>query len=161
MGREIRKVPPNWDHPRDARGEYKSMYDETFAAAVSEWKARRAAWEVGERPEGYGDCDFADYYGEQPDDPDMYRPWQDAEAIWLQVWETVSEGSPVTPPFETKQGLADYLAEHGDFWDHGRGWGQARADAFVADGWAPSMMISGGRIYESKDIPLAFAKDEA
>ena len=30
MGREIRKVPPNWEHPKKADGTYHPMYDEYF-----------------------------------------------------------------------------------------------------------------------------------
>lgn len=43
-----------------------------------------------------------------------YCPWKPEDATWLQVWETVSEGTPVTPPFATRQELVDYLVQHGD-----------------------------------------------
>jgi hypothetical protein len=35
---------------------------------------------------------------------------QDKEATWFQAWETVTEGTPVTPPFATTDELVDYLA---------------------------------------------------
>jgi hypothetical protein len=37
MGREIRRVPPNWEHPKDADGNYKSMYDWEYETAAREW----------------------------------------------------------------------------------------------------------------------------
>lgn len=161
MGREVRKVPPHWDHPRNEHGHYQSMFDQTFASAVAEWQESKRKWDAGEDPDRVtypGHASYEDWAGEAPDDPAYYRPWADHEATWFQLWETVSEGSPVTPPFATQEELVQYLAKHGDEWDErggNRGWGLARARAFVEAGWAPSMMIVDGKIYESKDIPLA------
>jgi hypothetical protein len=73
---------------------------------------------------------------------------------WWQVYETVSEGTPVTPPFATKEELIEYLVEHGDFWDQRNRhdyrcyvdpgcyppWSRKAATTFVMeDGWCPSM----------------------
>lgn len=149
MGREIRRVPPNWNHPKNRYGNYQSMIDKTFEAACTEWEAGLAAWVLEDHEETYWE-----YEGLPPNDRSYYRPWIDKEATWYQLWETVSEGSPVSPPFETKEELSSYLAEHGDFWDHGRGWGHRRATAFMEDEWAPSMAMVDGRMYEAKDIPL-------
>lgn len=163
MGREIRMVPPNWDHPkvdRHGRLDYQPMYDRTFAQAATEWKAGFAAWERGERSPymsaEYRDNEFWEYEGGPPEDRAFYRIWKDEDATWFQLWETVSEGTPVSPPFATKQELADYLAENGDFWDQKRGaggWGKKSASAFVEAGSAPSMMMVGGQVIESNDIP--------
>jgi hypothetical protein len=163
MGREVRKVPPNWEHPKDERGHEQPMFDQTFAEAAQEWKDAFAAWERGERPsycsQESRNLEHWEYHGGPPDRA-YYRPWSDEEATWFQLWQTVSEGSPVSPPFETKEELASYLAEYGDFWDQMRGhggWGMERARAFVEAGWAPSMAIVNGEILESKDIPLRSA----
>lgn len=162
MGREVRKVPPHWSHPRNEHGHYQSMFDQTFKAALAEWQEEKRQWDAGTHPDYDPDYpDYAEYTGEAPDDPAYYRPWEDGEATWFQLWETVSEGSPVTPPFATQEELVQYLAEHGDNWDERRGnggWGLARARTFVEAGSAPTMMISDGKIYEAKDIPLAFKK---
>lgn len=55
-----------------------------------------------------------------PPEREYYRSWKDEDATWFQVWETVSEGTPVTPPFATKEELIDYLVANGDFWDQKR-----------------------------------------
>lgn len=34
MGREIRRVPPNWEHPIDAYGRKRRMYKQTFRDAA-------------------------------------------------------------------------------------------------------------------------------
>ena len=59
---------------------------------------------------------------------------QDKEATWFQAWETVTEGTPVTPPFATTDELVDYLVTRGDFWDQERGdgpWDRKSAEEFV------------------------------
>jgi hypothetical protein len=78
-----------------------------------------------------------------PPNPDSYRPKFQTEPTWYQVYETVSEGTPVTPPFATKEELVNYLVEHGDFWDQRRGhggWSRENAERFVGAGWAPSLV---------------------
>lgn len=156
MGREIRKVPPNWDHPKTERRfgqgpSYQPMFDQTFADAAAEWKAEFAKWEAGERPSycTAPESRALEYweYAQSPPERNYYRPWSDEEATWFQVWETVSEGTPVSPPFATTEELVDYLAANGDFWDQSRGdppWNREVAAKFVGSGWAPSMMVVQG-----------------
>lgn len=172
MGREIRMVPANWEHPTvDAfrftpgegygnKTELQPMYDDTFENAAAEWKREFAEWESGKRPDYCDDesskLEFWEWHGTHPDRK-YYRPWKNEEATWFQLWETVSEGTPVSPAFEERQELADYLAVNGDYWDQKRGlggWGQKSADAFVWVGWAPSMIVSNGKVIDAKDCAL-------
>jgi hypothetical protein len=147
MGREIRRVPPNWEHPKDERdGGYIPMYDEDFDTALAEWVTGYELWKKREHPD-YNQDDYERYqYWEmesKPPDPESYRPKFETEPTWYQVYETVSEGTPVTPPFATKEELVNYLVEHGDFWDQRRrhgGWSRDNAERFVNIGWAPSLV---------------------
>lgn len=177
MGREIRMVPPNWDHPKRGQGskdpaDYKPMLDKRFEDDAREWKENFAKWESGLRPNSFNadwvpaaEWEHASIYADQPNlewweyesspptDRDTYRPYTDAEATWVQVYETVSEGTPVTPPFATRAELVDYLVANGDFWDQARRregrahgmncdpWKREDAEAFVNSGWAPSMVV--------------------
>lgn len=175
MGRELRNVPPNWEHPKKKRldsfrrryeDRYMPMRDRTVQRAWDEWQAEYAEWLAGEHDKiiaEYGDEKypkaepyraFCAWHGAPPD-PTYYRPdWPVETMTWYQVYETVSEGTPVTPPFATREELVDYLATHGDFWDQKRRaegdnlmpcapWSRAAAHAFVfGDGWAPSMVIT-------------------
>lgn len=170
MGREVRMVPPNWEHPkidRHGRVDDQPMYDQDFGEKFAEWLADFDRIRAGNLTDLERKCyprGLADWLQDEglPPDPAYYRPWSDADATWFQLWQTVSEGSPVSPPFATKDELAAYLAEHGDFWDQKRGdggWGLARARAFVASGWAPSMAIMDGMVLDSKDIPAALARN--
>lgn len=166
MGRELRMVPPNWEHPRKLRqlGEmgYIPMYDRRFEDAASEWKTEFAKWERGEFPSYASEEDraleFWEWHGSPPD-RESYRPWKDEEAVWYQVWETISEGTPVTPPFETKEELIEYLVANGDFWDQQRWqegcavmncepWSRKQAERFVNDvGWAPSLVVDSEGVH--------------
>lgn len=73
-----------------------------------------------------------------------------------QVWETVSEGSPVTPVFETADELIEYLVENGDEWDQKRAArgtpmelpSREAIEKFVkGTGWVPSGAQIGGKFY--------------
>lgn len=158
MGREIRRVPANWQHPvtRDhlGRDRLQPMHWRTFEQACAEWLADFDRIRAGNADETEAEC----YPGgvchwaskNTAPDPAYYRPWKDEEATWFQLWETVSEGTPVSPPFSTEDELIDYLAENGDEWDQKRGdrpWGRQQAERFVkGGGWAPSMVVIGNRV---------------
>lgn len=73
---------------------------------------------------------------------------------WWQVWETVSEGSPVTPAFATRGELIDYLVAVGDAWDQKRGeggWKREAAESFVETEWAPSLIGTAGKLHAPRD----------
>lgn len=176
MGREIRRVPPDWEHPQDDKydirtgqteKQYLPMYDRSCEEAWTGWQREFVEWQNGEhdRVRGeYGDADypkdqpyaaFCQWHGTPPD-PDYYRPqWADGTATWWQVYETVSEGTPVSPPFATQEELVEYLVANGDLWDQKRRaegrrsmpcepWSRKQAEAFVmGSGWAPSLVADG------------------
>jgi hypothetical protein len=60
----------------------------------------------------------------QPSDPPTGEGWQ--------VWETVSEGSPVSPVCATADALIVWLME--------QGYSATAAAAFVQEGWVPSIV---------------------
>jgi hypothetical protein len=133
------------------------LFDQPFEDAAREWLDKAIAWDNGTDP----DCaehkathPFYWQWSNMPPDPTYYRPKWTSEPTHYQVYETVSEGTPVTPHFATKAELIDYLVEHGDAWDEKRGnggWDRGAAEDFVEREWAPSMIITGGAIYGPKD----------
>ena len=160
MGRMLVMVPPNWSHPivtrRNGREDFQPMFDRSFEQVASEWDQECRKWEAGERPDWCPeDCKsmrYAEWAGDRPN-PKYYRPWKDEEATWFQLWENVSEGTPVTPPFPTKEQLIDYLVVNGDFWDQARRkegvtymdcgpWSREAAEAMVNDGYRPTLIIT-------------------
>lgn len=72
--------------------------------------AEAAAWEQEEPPTGEG--------------------WQ--------IWETVSDGSPVTPVFETSQALAEWVSSYQAGSER---MGKEAALKLVEDGWAPTAIF--------------------
>lgn len=146
MGREIRMVPPNWEHPRNEQGDYKSLYDKDYDTAAKEWMEEFEVW----KGESEKERDYK-YYWEynSPPDEDLCRPKFTEEPTWYQVYETVSEGSPVSPPFATKKELIEYLVQYGDFWTQKQGNKPPSREAitnFVNSGHCFSMTITNGTI---------------
>ena len=57
MGREVRRVPPNWQHPQEERPDhrtrsmelvYRPLYDHDAEYAWAEWQEEYARWVAGE-----------------------------------------------------------------------------------------------------------------
>lgn len=166
MGREIRRVPPTWQHPRHERGhadagEYMSLYDEDFETAIVKWMQEANAWvaqvRAGETPElGWypDDSDeeawaranpyksFVQWYSAPPD-PESYRDVFTEEPTAYQIYENVSEGSPISPVFQTREELLAWCQQDhpSKYWP----WQALSADAaeqFIEAGSAPSLSFS-------------------
>jgi hypothetical protein len=106
------------------------------------------AWPEGEVWKGYypdcAGCEFDDD-DDCTSDEDCPRRFDPPAGDGWQIWETVSEGSPNSPVFATKEELIEYV--------HYKGAGgvfkpasRAAARKFVEAGWAPSMAIMNGYI---------------
>ncbi len=127
MSRELRLVPANWKHPVDYCGHKIPMFDMTFETAVKEWLAELEI-EIEK-----GIIEAVEWLKDnRSPEVSNYRPWKDEEATWYQIWETVSEGTPVSPPFATKEEIITYLTTIG----HTR----SQAESFIECGWVPSAM---------------------
>jgi hypothetical protein len=82
---------------------------------------------------------------DEPGDPSIGAVWTEPpEGEGWQMWETVSEGSPVSPVFETPDGLVDWLCSPAAGRDRAS---RAAAEKFVKSGWVPTMMTDGNRAY--------------
>lgn len=115
MSRELRRVPADWQHPKDERGHYRPLYDASFADQAAEWKEGFAAWERGERPD-YCDADYKGEFWEWdsgPPDRESYRPnWTEEQMTHFQMYETCSEGTPISPVFDTIEKVARWCADN-------------------------------------------------
>jgi hypothetical protein len=174
MGREIRKVPPNWQHPKVETLRFtvgrelryidapQPMYDRDYEDAAREWIDAFVKWHVAKEYDSCADDDdkqkpYWEWEGNPPN-RQYYRPWKSEDATWFQLWETVTEGTPVSPPFETLEELTSYLAEHGDYWDQKRaaegkmieapGWGIDNARKFIEhSGQCCSMQVINRKVF--------------
>lgn len=172
MGREIRRVPADWEHPKISKPDwqtgqmvedYQPLFDRPFEIEAREWMDKAIAWDQGLD----SDCDkykpthpFYWQWAGQPPNPAYYRPKWTSEPTHYQMYETVSEGTPVTPHFATKEELIDYLVANGDNWDQKRttegrqktaGWSRKNAEDFVNREYAPSMIITSSGIFTARD----------
>lgn len=59
-----------------------------------------------------------------------------------QVWETVSEGSPISPVFPDREGLIGWLMSPEYNWGTSRPLTREQAEAFTESGWAPTFIVS-------------------
>ena len=101
MGREIRMVPKDWEHPRDENGRYKRLYAEDYETARENWYSdciKGGGRYIG----GDGEKTWWHDWAGSPPDLESYRnrTWKPEEATCIQMYETVSEGTPVSPVFE-------------------------------------------------------------
>lgn len=140
MGREVRKVPANWEHPKNENGHYQPMFDMTFNEAFANWEDEKRIWD--NNPENKGEP-----YEETSPDPKYYRPdWKDEERTHLMMYEDCSEGTPISPAFETPEELAKWLADN-----NASSFGRNTATyeqwlATIKRGWAVSAVIENGII---------------
>lgn len=125
MGREIRRVPPGWEHPRDERGRHIPLFDLNAAPH-------------GEIDEELPGADRL---------PAMPRCAPE-EATCYQVYENVTEGTPVSPVFDSVDGVRDWLVD--------KGYSRRAAEGFCRHGQAPTLVLRDGTVYpdiESAALP--------
>jgi hypothetical protein len=63
-----------------------------------------------------------------------------------QIWETVSEGSPISPVFAEPMELAKWMSENRNDTVDKNTSAEQWMQFIMGDGWAPSMVISGGKM---------------
>lgn len=151
MGREVRRVPKNWEHPMVEMDRYvngrvqkvmghQPMFDEDFESAMDEWYAKFKAY----APADHDNEPYWEYNGAPPD-PAYYRPkWSDAERTHLMMYEDTSEGTPISPAFETPEELARWLVDNEASSFAGMTATYEQWLRVCKGGWAPSMVIDSG-----------------
>lgn len=143
MSRELRRVPPTWEHPRDKQGKFRPLYDRTFESAAREWKRGFAAWEADEdgmRSQAtarHGPVEYWEWEG-YPPDREYYRPeWTVEEASAYQIYETVTEGTPISPVISSEKKVVAWLIDELHLT-------RRQAEEFIRVGSVPSAMVSMG-----------------
>ena len=103
MGREVRMVPPGWEHPKRADGGYDPLF-KGYAKAKEEWD--------NYKPEEHNGYSRKDWFGTKPLAKNYMPDWSPEEATHLMMYETTSEGTPISPAFATPEKLARWLADN-------------------------------------------------
>lgn len=153
MGREVRRVPASWEHPKDDQGNLIPLHD-GFAERLAGWNKGNAKWQEGLRDDWNGGWvpigpeiaskTYEEWDGECPTQSDYMPNWPTEERTHYQMYETCTEGTPISPVMDSPEKLARWLADN-------------RASAFgsqtatyeqwlgmIGEGSSPSMAIIGG-----------------
>lgn len=121
MGREIRMVPANWNHPAKVtdQGEIKfvPLLEGPFSKCYSQYAAYKEKWDRGDFPDWAGDesrkLSFEEYEGKAPSADEYMPEWKPEEKTHFMMYENTSEGTPISPAFATPEELARWLADTG------------------------------------------------
>ena len=149
MGRKVRRVAKDWEHPKNELGSYIPLLEGSFKEALEEYNERKAEWNDDE-------ASFEDDYAEYSENRELwdeehsvvpeaenYMPnWTEAERTHIQMYEDCSEGTPISPVMETSEELASWLADNNASAFAGM---TATYDEWLATinrGWAPSAIFS-------------------
>lgn len=124
MGRELRLVSKSWQHPMED-GLYIPMFDFDVDSVWRQWLRCYVKWVnyelsdvIANEPENnYSQSSpyeaFCDY-SRIPPNPKNYRPnWSLEERTCFQIYETTSDGTPISPVFETREAASQWLQENG------------------------------------------------
>jgi len=148
MGREVRRVPKGWNHPKDG-DRFTPLFD-GYVAALASFQddinkmglARAINWNGG---------------GPQAND---YMPdWPVSERTHYMMYEDTSEGTPISPAMESPEALAHWLADNGAS-SFGRSTATYEQWLTICRGaWAPSMVMEGGVMKSGVEFAAAHDAD--
>ena len=116
MSREVRMVPRDWEHPKYENGAFIPLHNSSYKTSIADWAKGKEDWDKGNYPDYASEenkkLSYEECAGEEPD-PDDYMPtFSSAEATCFMMYETTSEGTPISPAFETEEELAQWLSEN-------------------------------------------------
>jgi hypothetical protein len=119
MGREMRKVPSDWEHPKDKQGNYIPLHDGwRFKSDMEYWRKELKEFHTVNFRKHYPDAHkdhfwqcLRDWCGDKPLKSDYMPVWTEEEATHCMMYEDTSEGTPISPKFETPEELARWLAD--------------------------------------------------
>lgn len=132
MGREVRRVPKDWEHPKYANGRFIPL-SEGYREDFGFWL------QVPEEHE------------EMPNMLDYMPEWPESQKTHLMPYENVSDGTPKSPAFETPELLARWLVDNGVS-SFGNLTSPYEAWLILCKGnYAPSMVYQDGKLMSGVD----------
>jgi len=112
--------------------------------SINQWIVCKAECQrLGERKE-CAECDGEGEHWPSQEAKAKYEAWEREEppsGNGYQIWETVSEGSPISPPFPSPEDLARHMATTALGADKGTPYA-TWLKFILGPGWAPSMMTT-------------------
>lgn len=123
-----------------------------LGCSSSGWAIQKQIRKLARVGEDWGVCGVCGGEGIDPAAKEVYEAWQRTgppTGEGWQLWETVTEGSPVSPVFATEEKFVRYLVDEG--------YSEKAARAFAKSGWAPSggFLVSEDGVQAFPDIESA------
>jgi hypothetical protein len=127
MSREVRRVPMDWQHPMEWRPRWDRITGgspmtlvprpllEDYPDALADWQRNPDDWD-----------------GHEPDRADYMPEFAEGTATGWCMYETTSEGTPISPVFETPEELGSMTATY-EQW----------LRIIQGPAWAPSAVMVG------------------
>lgn len=116
--------------------------------SIDKWNAAKKIIAAAGLPVDWGTCRMCSGEGVASEHQAAYDAWQPTEppeGPGYQIWETVSEGSPISPVFATPEELAHHMA--GTRWGADKGTSYETWLTFITGpGWAPSIVSDGKQV---------------
>lgn len=111
MGRELRQVPANWEHPKKEDGSYHPMFNKYYGDALNKWFEQHTKWidgtheDLKDNPERKEEYPFYAMWNGNPPDVEYYqiKKYSPEELTHIQLYETTSEGTPKSPVFRADE----------------------------------------------------------
>lgn len=134
MGREVRRVPADWQHPKDENDKYIPTHQVFTYNAEEIEEGLRDGWLENDPP----------HYGVS-----VMPDWPAEQRTHYMMYENTTEGTPISPVFATPEELACWLTENsasafGDMTASYESWLRV-----ANGGYGPSAVITPGRGLQS------------
>jgi len=116
-------VSKNWVHPKDEKGGHIPIRRGSLKENIAAWEEGAEQWRKGiaccgkhriKKSELFLVGTYEEFAGPRPSEcQGSYMPdWPEAEKTHYQMYETVSDGRPVSPVMESEEALARWLADN-------------------------------------------------
>jgi hypothetical protein len=120
MAYEIRRVPGNWQHPKDADGRYIGLFETSrFKRDAQRWDEENEMWLKGYRSDGRSNYvpiepehqhkSYVEWTQERPELRNYMPQWANDERTHYMIYESVTEGTPISPAFRNAVDLLNWL----------------------------------------------------
>lgn len=116
MGREVRLINDYWIHPKNSKGSFIPLFDGVgFYNDLAVWNKGSKLWEKGFREDFLTNgiklrendelnMPYSEWAGDRPCKDDYMPTWYREEINSIIMYETCTEGTPISVPFNFKDG---------------------------------------------------------
>ena len=147
----VKKTPPVIPTAEEVNARFLSHDAINRSICIEARATRLGVWGVCPVCQGAGEIWFSEEIERLAEEWESYEP--PAGPGW-QLWETVSEGSPISPVFATKEEFIAYLV--------GQGNSEEDAKAFCESEWVPTMVTDATGVHVGiESAGLMASKKEA